>query len=149
MEAQIETGGQVGDDVSGLDREIDWLIGLLATDEDLAVIQSAIFTLVGIGPPAFVPLSEALYETEDVRLRVRTIEVLGISSLSHTEAIAILVAAWRGLVEPRARGGDPEGPVKEEVVDLSEYRGFADAYRHRGRFLDDVYDRTRIHSSLG
>jgi putative transposase len=39
--------------------------------------------------------------------------------------------------------------VKEEEVDLSEYRDFADAYRQLGRFLDDVYDRKRIHSSLG
>jgi transposase InsO family protein len=31
---------------------------------------------------------------------------------------------------------------------LSEYRDFADAYRQLGRFLDDVYDRKRIHSSL-
>jgi putative transposase len=41
------------------------------------------------------------------------------------------------------------GTIKEEEVDLSEYRDFADAYRQLGRFLDDVYDRKRIHSSLG
>jgi len=39
--------------------------------------------------------------------------------------------------------------IKEEEVDLSEYQDFADAYRQLGRFLDDVYDRKRIHSSLG
>ena len=39
--------------------------------------------------------------------------------------------------------------IKEEEVDLSEYHDFADAYRQLGRFLDDVYNRKRIHSSLG
>jgi putative transposase len=32
---------------------------------------------------------------------------------------------------------------------LSEYRDFADAYSQFGRFLDDVYNRKRIHSALG
>jgi putative transposase len=39
--------------------------------------------------------------------------------------------------------------IKEEEVDLSDYEDFADALRGLGRFLDDVYDRKRIHSSLG
>ena len=39
--------------------------------------------------------------------------------------------------------------IKEEEVDLSEYRDFADARRQLGRFLDDVYNRKRIHSALG
>ena len=39
--------------------------------------------------------------------------------------------------------------IREEEVDLSEYRDFADAYGQLGRFLDDVYNRKRIHSSLG
>lgn len=39
--------------------------------------------------------------------------------------------------------------IKEEEVSLMEYEGFADARRHLGRFLDDVYNRKRIHSSLG
>jgi putative transposase len=38
--------------------------------------------------------------------------------------------------------------IKEEEVDLSEYEDFAAAHRHLGRFLDDVYNTTRIHSSL-
>jgi transposase InsO family protein len=32
---------------------------------------------------------------------------------------------------------------------LSEYQDFGDAHRQLGRFLDDVYNRKRIHSSLG
>jgi hypothetical protein len=43
-------------------------------------------------------------ETADDRLRIRTIEVLCLSCLSLPEAVAILVAAWSVLVEPRARG---------------------------------------------
>ncbi len=39
--------------------------------------------------------------------------------------------------------------IKEEEVDLSEYRDFADARQNLGRFLDDVYNSKRIHSSLG
>jgi transposase InsO family protein len=39
--------------------------------------------------------------------------------------------------------------IKEEEVALTEYRDFADARRQLGRFLDDVYNRKRIHSALG
>jgi transposase InsO family protein len=39
--------------------------------------------------------------------------------------------------------------IREEEIDLSEYRDFADAYGQLGRFLDDVYNGKRIHSSLG
>lgn len=39
--------------------------------------------------------------------------------------------------------------IKEEEVDLTEYEDFADASRQLGRFLDEVYNRKRIHSSLG
>ena len=39
--------------------------------------------------------------------------------------------------------------IKEEEVDLSEYEDFGNAQRGLGRFLDDVYNRKRIHSSLG
>jgi putative transposase len=39
--------------------------------------------------------------------------------------------------------------IKEEEVGLAEYRDFADARRQLGRFLDAVYNRKRIHSSLG
>jgi len=39
--------------------------------------------------------------------------------------------------------------IKEEEVDLSDYRDFADAQSQIGRFLQDVYNHKRIHSSLG
>ena len=39
--------------------------------------------------------------------------------------------------------------IKEEEVDLSDYRDFHDAYQHIRRFLDGVYTRRRIHSALG
>ena len=39
--------------------------------------------------------------------------------------------------------------IKDEEVDLSEYRDFADAQAQIGRFLEDVYMTKRIHSSLG
>jgi putative transposase len=39
--------------------------------------------------------------------------------------------------------------IKEEEVDLSDYRDFADAESQIGQFLEDVYNHKRIHSSLG
>jgi transposase InsO family protein len=39
--------------------------------------------------------------------------------------------------------------IKEEEVALTEYQDLADARRQLGRFLDDVYNTKRIHSSLG
>jgi putative transposase len=39
--------------------------------------------------------------------------------------------------------------LKEEEVALSDYRDFHDAYQQIGRFLTDVYNCKRIHSSLG
>lgn len=39
--------------------------------------------------------------------------------------------------------------IKEEEVDLSEYRDFADAHYQIGLFIQDVYMTKRIHSSLG
>jgi putative transposase len=53
-------------------------------------------------------------------------------------------AAWQnGYAERLIR------TIKEEEVDLSDYRNYHDAYRQLGRFLDDVYTHKRIHSSLG
>ena len=39
--------------------------------------------------------------------------------------------------------------IREEEIDLSEYRDFAEAYGQLGRILDDVYNRKRVHTSLG
>lgn len=39
--------------------------------------------------------------------------------------------------------------IKEEEVDLSEYRNFAEAYEQIEQFLENVYTKKRIHSSLG
>lgn len=41
------------------------------------------------------------------------------------------------------------GTVEDEEVSLSDYKDFHDAYNQIGRFIDDVYMRQRIHSSLG
>jgi putative transposase len=53
--------------------------------------------------------------------------------------------------EPEENGYDEilMRTIKEEEVDLSEYEDFRDAMRALGRFLDEVYNRKRIHSSLG
>lgn len=39
--------------------------------------------------------------------------------------------------------------IKEEEVDLSEYRDYHDAYQHIGQFVEDVYMHKRVHSALG
>lgn len=39
--------------------------------------------------------------------------------------------------------------IKEEEVDLSEYRNFADAQTQIGHFIEGVYNQKRIHSALG
>lgn len=38
--------------------------------------------------------------------------------------------------------------IKEEEVDLSDYEDYQQAYQQIGRFLEDVYMRKRVHSSL-
>lgn len=39
--------------------------------------------------------------------------------------------------------------IKEEEIELSEYRNFTEAYEQIEQFLEDVYIKKRIHSSLG
>ena len=39
--------------------------------------------------------------------------------------------------------------LKREEVYLQQYQSFAEAERHLTRFIDDVYNRKRLHSSLG
>jgi transposase InsO family protein len=38
--------------------------------------------------------------------------------------------------------------LREEEISLTEYKDFADAYRQIGKFIQDVYNRKRMHSSL-
>ena len=71
----------------------------------------------------------------------------------HTLAALILAAPLPGLIEvvPAYRTllirYDPL-ILMEEEVDLSEYQDDHDAYRQIGQFLEDVYMRKRVHSSL-
>lgn len=59
-------------------------------------------------------------------------------------SMAEVGAAWQnGFAERLMR------TIKEEEVDLSEYRDYQDAYQQVGRFLDQVYMHKRIHSALG
>ena len=56
---------------------------------------------------------------------------------------AVGKAAENGYVERFMR------TIKEEEVDLSEYQNFAEAVSQISRFIEDVYNEKRIHSSLG
>jgi putative transposase len=69
-------------------------------------------------------------------------------ALLHQHQVQISMAevgqAWQnGYAERLMR------TIKEEEVDLSEYRNFTEAYQHIEQFLEDVYMKKRIHSSLG
>jgi transposase InsO family protein len=66
--------------------------------------------------------------------------------------------AGRGAAISMAAVGKPEEngfaerltrTIREEEIDLSEYRDFAEAHGQLGRFPDDVYNRKRIHSAPG
>jgi putative transposase len=64
----------------------------------------------------------------------------------HDVAISMadVGAAWQnGYAERLMR------TIKEEEVDLSEYCNFTQAYQQIATFLEDVYMKKRIHSSLG
>jgi transposase InsO family protein len=56
-----------------------------------------------------------------------------------------------GVGEPRQNGYAERlmRTFKEEEVDLSEYRNFTEAYTQIKKFLEDVYMKKRIHSSIG
>lgn len=59
-------------------------------------------------------------------------------------SMADVGAAWQnGYAERLIR------TIKEEEVYLADYHNFHEAYHELGRFLDEVYMRKRIHSSLG
>jgi transposase InsO family protein len=53
-----------------------------------------------------------------------------------------------GVPKTRPRDDGPGAGVSK-TRPQPPVRDFADAYGQLGRFLDDVYDRKRIHSSLG
>jgi transposase InsO family protein len=59
-------------------------------------------------------------------------------------SMAEVGAAWQnGYAERLIR------TIKEEEVNLSEYRDYQHAFERLGRFLDEVYQHKRIHSALG
>jgi transposase InsO family protein len=69
------------------------------------------------------------------------------TDLLHEENVHISMAA---VSKPEENGFAERlmRTIKEEEVDLNEYRDFHDAYQRIGHFLDDVYTRKRIHSAL-
>jgi putative transposase len=67
--------------------------------------------------------------------------------LAHVNSLVSVAAAG----EPRENGYAERlmRAIKEEEVQLAEYRDYYAARRQLGRFLDRVYNRKRIHSALG
>ena len=41
------------------------------------------------------------------------------------------------------------GTIKLDEVEMTEYADYPDALRQLGRFIDTIYNKKRIHSSLG
>jgi putative transposase len=81
---------------------------------------------------------------------MRSGEETGSRHTSYVQSLTKVQLAW-DTTEPRENGYAERlmRTIEEEEVDLTEYEDFADAWRQLGRFLDDVYNRKRIHSALG
>jgi putative transposase len=69
-------------------------------------------------------------------------------AILKTHQISISMAAV-GQAEENGYAERLMRTIKDEEVNLSDYRDFADAQAQIGRFLEDVYMTKRIHSSLG
>ncbi len=69
----------------------------------------------------------------------------------QTLRVAGVAISMAAVGEPRENGFAERliRTIKEEEVNLSDYRDFADAHAQIGRFIDDVYRTKRIHSALG
>jgi putative transposase len=67
--------------------------------------------------------------------------------LLHSHHVQISMAAV-GKAEENGFAERFMRTIKEEEVDLSEYRDFAEAQRQIGNFIEDVYNQKRIHSAL-
>jgi putative transposase len=72
----------------------------------------------------------------------------GYTRLLKDHAIQISMAAV-GKAEENGYAERFMRTIKEEEVDLSDYRDLADAQNQIGKFIEDVYNQKRIHSSLG
>jgi hypothetical protein len=68
-------------DASGLDREIDRPIGLLADDEDRQVAQSAMVAVVNLVLGAFVQLTAAICRTEARKVVIGEARALDLGDL--------------------------------------------------------------------
>ena len=77
--------------------------------------------------------------------------------VQYAAAAYVQLLQERGVAVSMAAVGEPTEngyaerlmrTIKEEHVDLTEYRGLADALRQIGAFLEDVYNCKRIHSRL-
>jgi putative transposase len=96
-------------------------------------------------------LEQALVDhTSEIHHSDQGVEYAAIASTTRLQqagvhiSMAEIGAAWQnGYAERLMR------TIKEEEVDLSEYEYDTDAVKQLGRFLDEVYRRKRIHSSLG
>ena len=65
------------------------------------------------------------------------------------EAGARISMAAKGNPYDNAKAESFFKTLKREEVELSDYRTFAEAGQNIGRFIEDVYNRKRLHSSLG
>jgi putative transposase len=109
-------------------------------------------------------LGRSLEQELTIRALERALE-RGVPKIHHSDqGVQYAATAYVAMLEGRgvaismANVGVPEEngyaerlmrTIKEEEVDLTEYEDLPDAWRQLGRFLDQVYNTKRIHSSLG
>jgi putative transposase len=109
----------------------------LARDVDQNLTLTALERALVIGMPAIHHSDQGVQYAATAY--VERLQGLGVS----LSMAAVGEAQENGFAERLIR------TIKEEEVYLSDYEDFADARRNIGRFLDDVYNIKRIHSSLG
>jgi putative transposase len=96
-------------------------------------------------------LEQALHQhTPEIHHSDQGVQYAAIAYTERLQAAGVQISmAEFGAAWQNGYAGRLMRTIKEEEVDLSDYTDYADAVKHIGRFLDEIYMHKRIHSSLG
>lgn len=112
-----------------LSRQIDTRLTLAALDHALAARQPA---------PGLIHHSD------------RGVQYASVDYIARLEAIGAQISmSAKGNPYDNAKAESFFKTLKREEVYLQQYQTFAEAEQNLARFIDDVYNRKRLHSSLG